>query len=358
MRAAALLVLAALLLAAAPLAAASPNGPTPAAQDPTRLQALLPANLTAGQNSLVEAILEDAATGTPIAQENVTFSRKTMFGALSLGTSPTNAEGEAYLSFAATKPGNFTVVVAFDGDAAYQPSNASVTFTVLPAGAPPAAGSFPTTTAIVLVIVAVVGGVWVTYAFVAFLILGIRADRPEEEPTAELKEKESMADDDEKPQRAPRSANATSRTVAIVAAVALVLGGLAVSLAVVTTLGGTKAASYTPSTVTFDVSVVPDIRGDSYDSFLPDILVVHQGDTVKLQIFNPDGMAHGFAIDEFGVRVTVPASTTNATGAIVPSTTNVTFVATQAGSFRYYCTVWCGPGHDTMEGTLTVLPDD
>lgn len=358
MKAPALLLLALVVLAAAPLAGAMAPAPDPASQGATRLQVLMPTSLTAGESTLVTAILEDA-NGTPIPQENVSFSRATLFGSLPLGTSPTNAEGEARVTYDASTAGNFTIVAAFPGDAAYGPSNTSLAFTVAPTGSGPVPPLLPPDGTIIAVILAVVGGVWITYALVASLILGIRADRPEaEETTSELKEKESMADDEIKPQRAPGSANASSRAVAIVAAVALVLGGLAVTLAGLSTFGGTKAAQYTPSTVTFDVSVVPDIRGDGWDSFLPDNLLVHAGDTVKLKIFNADEMDHGFAIDEFGVSLTVPAATANATGAIQPTVTNVTFIATHAGSFRYYCTVYCGDGHQTMEGTLTVLPDD
>ncbi len=38
--------------------------------------------------------------------------------------------------------------------------------------------------------------------------------------------------------------------------------------------------------------------------------------------------------------------------------TEVEFVADQVGSFKFFCTIKCGPMHGDLEATLTVLPAD
>lgn len=352
------LLLAVVLLALVPPAAAQPSLRPQAGTEPTHLQVLMPANITVGLDAAIDAVLHDAVTGTPVPRENVTFAYQTKFGWLSLGTVATTSLGRAIMDYVPRESGNITIRAVFPGDSVYAASNASLAVDVLPAGLGPAPALLPMDRVIVLVILAVVGGVWATYAFVAFLILGIRADRPEEESSSAPKEKKSMADEEPAPQRAPGSANAGNRTVAIIAAVALVLGGLAVTLAGISAFTPRAAgATYTPGNVKFSVAVVPDIRGSGWDSFLPNALVVHVGDSVQITVYNADTMMHGFAIDAFAVNKDLPPATANATGAITPSTTVITFTASQTGSFTFYCTQPCGDGHLSMTGTLTVFPD-
>jgi len=53
---------------------------------------------------------------------------------------------------------------------------------------------------------------------------------------------------------------------------------------------------------------------------------------------------HGFKMPNFGIRT-----------AIVPGeTTKVTFKPDKAGSFAFFCDVFCGDGHEDMGGTLIV----
>lgn len=77
--------------------------------------------------------------------------------------------------------------------------------------------------------------------------------------------------------------------------------------------------------------------------FTPD-LVVDQGDSVTLNITAAD-VTHGFALEEYMVQ-----------GVIVepgkPVTVN--FVAHSPGTFTFFCNFFCGSGHGSMFGRMTV----
>ena len=68
--------------------------------------------------------------------------------------------------------------------------------------------------------------------------------------------------------------------------------------------------------------------------FVPELIEVDQGDTVKLTVVNKDEYDHGIAIDAFGISQRIPAK----------QTINIEFVATQPGEYPYYCSVPCGEG--------------
>jgi plastocyanin len=68
--------------------------------------------------------------------------------------------------------------------------------------------------------------------------------------------------------------------------------------------------------------------------FDPELIEVNRGDRINLTIVNEDDFDHGIAIDAFGVSQRIPAK-----GIITLS-----FVATQAGEFTFYCSVPCGDG--------------
>ena len=57
-------------------------------------------------------------------------------------------------------------------------------------------------------------------------------------------------------------------------------------------------------------------------------------------------ITHGFAIDEYNVRVYIPPG----------ETVTVSFVADKLGTFTYYCNVFCGVGHPNMHGIFQVVP--
>lgn len=91
-----------------------------------------------------------------------------------------------------------------------------------------------------------------------------------------------------------------------------------------------------PVTQTFDVVA-------KQFTFEPATITVNKGDTVVLNVTSED-VPHGFSISEFGVNQTLSPGVTE----------TIEFVADQAGTFSYVCSVVCGTGHSGMKGTLVV----
>lgn len=360
----ALVVIGIMFVACVPAATATARVPSVQGIEPTELHPHAPADISVGTTNEISAILHDSLTEIGLADENLTFSVQTTFGWLLLKSTVTDAKGTAYLDYDPVAPGTYVIQVAFAGNTAYAPSNASVTVAAVagPASPPPI---LPTSSAMILIIAGVVGGVWATYGFVVTQVLGIRADPPEADrkdrrTRSKSKEEKTMTDaEEETPKRVSGSANAASRNVLIVAALALVLAAAGLGLGAMAALTP-KAASYTPTTVSFELAVVPDIQGAGWDAFVPNSLVVHAGDTVKITVINADSMDHGFQLDAFNVNVHLDPGTENSTtGEVTPwvTPTPITFVASQTGTFVFKCNVVCGDGHDYMTGTLEVLPD-
>lgn len=106
-----------------------------------------------------------------------------------------------------------------------------------------------------------------------------------------------------------------------------------VEFTLITQLGGVPPMAY--------VGVGGDI-----DGVVNPELVVNQGDFVRITVINGDPTLHDLRIDEFSVH----------TGELLQDeqTATVEFVASQPGTFKYYCTV---PGHREvgMEGLLRVV---
>ena len=72
---------------------------------------------------------------------------------------------------------------------------------------------------------------------------------------------------------------------------------------------------------------------------------IHKGDRVRLTIKVTSGF-HGIGISEFGVN----------TGKVeAGDSKTVEFMADRAGTFPFRCNVYCGPGHQSMKGSITVL---
>ena len=79
-----------------------------------------------------------------------------------------------------------------------------------------------------------------------------------------------------------------------------------------------------------------------------DEIRIRHGDRVIFRLISAD-VYHGFATPAFGIT----------DGMIEPGdVTEVEFVADQVGSFKFFCTIKCGPMHEDLEATLTVLPAD
>ena len=80
--------------------------------------------------------------------------------------------------------------------------------------------------------------------------------------------------------------------------------------------------------------------------FAPGRVEVNQGDTVVIDIMASD-VVHGFHLDGYGIDERLEPG--------LPK--HITFVADQAGKFRYRCSVNCGNLHPFMIGELVVGPN-
>ena len=78
-------------------------------------------------------------------------------------------------------------------------------------------------------------------------------------------------------------------------------------------------------------------------SFEPAVIVVEQGDRVRLNLRSTD-VEHGFYIDGYDVDVRFDPTRPQ----------SVEFVADKAGTFKIRCSVTCGPFHPFMAGKFVV----
>lgn len=77
--------------------------------------------------------------------------------------------------------------------------------------------------------------------------------------------------------------------------------------------------------------------------FHPNKVTVRRGQPVALVLTSEDRI-HGFKIPDLGLRAE-----------IVPGQeTRVSFAPDKVGSFSFFCDVFCGDGHEEMDGTLIV----
>ncbi len=75
----------------------------------------------------------------------------------------------------------------------------------------------------------------------------------------------------------------------------------------------------------------------------PDKVTAKLGQPVVFVLTSEDRI-HGFKMPDFGLRTD-----------IVPGQeTRVTLTPDKAGSFTFFCDVFCGDGHEDMEGTLVI----
>lgn len=89
-----------------------------------------------------------------------------------------------------------------------------------------------------------------------------------------------------------------------------------------------KASNEAGMEETMEADVTIEVSGKNF-SFDPEEITVKQGDTVKI-VFTSESGFHDWVIDEFDA-----ATDQVQTG----ETSEVTFVADQAGEFEYYCSV-------------------
>ncbi|MBV9957953.1 MAG: cupredoxin domain-containing protein [Acidobacteria bacterium] len=115
------------------------------------------------------------------------------------------------------------------------------------------------------------------------------------------------------------------------------------ALSILCALVGTQARSV-EETSTNSVPPVAEIRvtARKFD-FSPQVITVQKGQTVKLVVTSTD-VEHGFAIKELKIKERVEAKETKV----------ITFKPEAAGRYRFYCSVYCGDGHEDMTGELVV----
>ena len=85
------------------------------------------------------------------------------------------------------------------------------------------------------------------------------------------------------------------------------------------------------------------IAASSFE-FKPSEITVRKGVPVLLELTSKDRY-HGFKLSEFHIRVDVKPGVTE----------DVRFVPNKAGTFTFFCDVFCGEGHEDMSGTIKVI---
>ncbi len=84
------------------------------------------------------------------------------------------------------------------------------------------------------------------------------------------------------------------------------------------------------------------VEAASY-AYAPSVLEVAYGDTVQIELVSTD-VVHGIHIEGYDLSVSADPG----------QTALLQFVADRRGSFRFYCSVSCGPLHPFMSGRLRV----
>jgi cytochrome c oxidase subunit II len=78
--------------------------------------------------------------------------------------------------------------------------------------------------------------------------------------------------------------------------------------------------------------------------YSPSEITVKKGEPVVIEVVSLD-RKHGFTIPELKVRSDVKPGEKNV----------VRFTPDKAGKFNFHCDLFCGSGHEGMEGTLVVV---
>ena len=139
-------------------------------------------------------------------------------------------------------------------------------------------------------------------------------------------------------------------------------------------VGCSPAGTYEPKTQTIDIFInerkavaegaLNELLGEENHADLitefykwePEVIVVQKGDTIVLNVTNPRGSVHGLEVPAFGID----------TGPLEPrgGTATIEFVAAEAGTFEYKCSIPfdpntdpqnCHPEHEFQVGTIIVL---
>ncbi len=97
--------------------------------------------------------------------------------------------------------------------------------------------------------------------------------------------------------------------------------------------GNSPTCPVTGKTVNIDMTI-----GSWF--FDPDTIRANCGDKVVLKVYNEDNYDHGIGLDLFGINKRI----------IAKSSTTIEFLASERGTYQFYCTVPCGSGVDKVTG--------
>jgi cytochrome c oxidase subunit 2 len=108
-------------------------------------------------------------------------------------------------------------------------------------------------------------------------------------------------------------------------------------------LSDTEIRALQPSGQIEDGVRVIKVGAKKYE-FTPGMIVVKSGEKVRLEVTSTD-VTHGFAVSEYKIDRRLNPNKTE----------TILFTADKPGQFPVYCSVFCGIGHMSMEGTLVVI---
>jgi heme/copper-type cytochrome/quinol oxidase subunit 2 len=105
--------------------------------------------------------------------------------------------------------------------------------------------------------------------------------------------------------------------------------------------------AFTPLPITRDEPSNRTFHVDATSfAFSPAELKVNPGDRVTIKLTSSD-VVHGLYLDSYDLQISADPG----------QTSELTFIAVQAGSFRFRCSVTCGDLHPFMIGKLHVGPN-
>lgn len=77
--------------------------------------------------------------------------------------------------------------------------------------------------------------------------------------------------------------------------------------------------------------------------FSPNEIHIKKGEKVTLHLIGTEG-THGFAVPDLGINLSVSAG----------QTVSVAIPTDKTGTFQFFCSIPCGPGHKGMKGTIVI----
>ena len=78
--------------------------------------------------------------------------------------------------------------------------------------------------------------------------------------------------------------------------------------------------------------------------YIPPDVTLKKGEKVRLELTSLDRL-HGFDLPELGIRVDVKPD----------ETVTVRLTPEKAGAFVFHCDIFCGDGHEDLQGTIKVV---